>query len=191
MQLPEMVRLVGKINGEDRVYMEDYVYTYLHDLKMDWEKIPIRVALFGHVYCSESRKIFMIYGAASVIEELEYGRDEEQVRKDFFEKYELIGYVNIYGKKQEWPGKRNGYYIFYETNEPMQNYLIACFERKRRKDDTMEKSTFSLGDAIKRLFYGMGVFLLTLAVTSINDYDKMYGFVEAANRAVIMAETDR
>ncbi len=73
----------------------------------------------------------------------------------------------------------------------MQNYLIACFERKRRKDDTMEKSTFSLGDAIKRLFYGMGVFLLTLAVTSINDYDKMYGFVEAANRAVIMAETDR
>ena len=121
MQLPEMVRLVGKINGEDRVYMEDYVYTYLHDLKMDWEKIPIRVALFGHVYRSESRKIFMIYGAASVIEE----------------------------------------------------------------------STFSLGDAIKRLFYGMGVFLLTLAVTSINDYDKMYGFVEAANRAVIMAETDR
>ena len=100
MQLPEMVRLVGKINGEDRVYMEDYVYTYLHDLKMDWEKIPIRVALFGHVYRSESRKIFMKYGAASVIEELEYGRDEEQVRKDFFEKYELIGYVNIYGKKQ-------------------------------------------------------------------------------------------
>ncbi len=191
MQLPEMVRLVGKINGEDRVYMEDYVYTYLHDLKLDQEKIPIRVALFGHVYCTEDRKIYMIYGAASVIEELEYGRDEEQVRKDFFEEYELIGYVNIFGKKQEWPGKKNGYYIFYEANEPMQNYLIARFERKKRSPDIIEKTTFSLGDTIKRLFYGVGILLLTLAVTSINDYDKMYGFVEVAGRAVIMEESNR
>ena len=191
MQLPEMVRLVGKINGEDRVYMEDYVYTYLHDLKMDWEKVPIRVALFGHVYQKEDRNFYMIYGAASVIDELANGRDEEQVRKDFFSEYELIGYVNIYGNKQKWPGKKNGYYIFYESNEPMQNYLIACFERKRRRADVIKKTPFSFGDAIKRLFYGAGILLLTLAVTTINDYDKMHGFVEAAGRAVIMAETSR
>lgn len=191
MQLPEMVRLVGKINGKDRVYMEDYVYTYLHDLKLEWDNNPIRVALFGNVYRSESRKIFMIYGAASVIEELKYGRDEEQVRQDFFKEYELIGYVNIYGNKQKWPEKKNGYYIFYDSNEPMQNYLIACFERKKRKAGVMESPAFSLGDAIKRLFYGVGIFILTLAVTTINDYDKMYGFVEAAGRAVIMAEMDR
>lgn len=191
MQLPEMVRLVGKISGEDRVYMEDYVYTYLHDLKLKVDKIPIRVALFGHVCRCENRKIFMIYGAASVIEELECGRDEEQVRQDFFEEYELIGYVNIYGNKQEWPGKKNGYYIFYESNEPMQNYLIACFERKKRKTAVIESPAFSLGDAIKRLFYGVGILLLTLAVTTINDYDKMYGFVETADRVVTMAEMNR
>lgn len=191
MQLPEMVRLVGKINGEDRVYMEDYVYTYLHDLKAEWVNVPIRVALFGHVYQKENRKFFMIYGAASVIDELANGRDEEQVRKDFFEEYELIGYVNIYGNKQEWPGKKNGYYIFYESNESMQNYLIACFERKRRRGDAIKKSPFSFGDAIKRLFYGAGILLLTIAVTAINDYDKMYGFVEAAGQAVIMAQTGR
>lgn len=191
MQFPEMVRLVGKISGEDRVYMEDYVYTYLHDLKLEVDKIPIRVALFGHVCHCENRKIFMIYGAASVIEELKYGRDEEQVRQDFFEEYELIGYVNIYGNKQKWPGKKNGYYIFYESNEPMQNYLIACFERKKRKAAVMESPVFSLGDAIKRLFYGVGILLLILAVTTINDYDKMYGFVETAGRVAAMAEMNR
>ena len=191
MQLPEMVRLVGKISGEDRVYMEDYVYTYLHDLKQQWEKVPIRVALFGHVYQKKDRKFYMIYGAASVIDELADGRDEEQVRKDFFAEYELIGYVNIYGNKQEWPGKKNGYYIFYESNESMQNYLINCFERKKRKTDAVKRPPSSFGDTIKRLFYGAGVLLLTLAVTAINDYDKMHGFVETAGRAVIMAETGR
>lgn len=188
MQLPEMVRLVGKISGEDRVYMEDYVYTYLHDLKTEWERVPIRVALFGHVYKNKERKFYMIYGAASVIDELANGRDEEQVRKDFFAEYELIGYVNIYGNKQEWRGKKNGYYIFYESNEHMQNYLIALSERKRR-NDVIKKTTFSFGDTIKRLFYGAGILLLTLAVTAINDYDKMYGFMEAAGRAVVMTET--
>ena len=103
LQLPAMVRLVGKISGDDRVYVEDYVYTYLHELKSEDEKFPVRVALFGHVYQNEGRKFYMVYGAASVIDELANGRDEEQVRREFFEEYELIGYVNIYGNKHEWP----------------------------------------------------------------------------------------
>lgn len=191
MQLPAMVRLVGKISGEDRVYVEDYVYTYLHELKSDDEKLPIRVALYGHIFQNESRKFFMVYGAASVIDELANGRDEEQVRKEFFEEYELIGYVNIYGNKQEWPGKKNGYYIFYETNEPMQNYLLSCFERKKRNPVPAEKSSFSLGEAIRKLFYGACIIILTIAVTTINDYDKMYEFMETADRAVTLTEAGK
>lgn len=191
MQLPAMVRLVGKISGEDRVYVEDYVYTYLHELKSDDEKLPIRVALYGHIFQNESRKFFMVYGAASVIDELANGKDEEQVRKEFFEEYELIGYVNIYGNKQEWPGKKNGYYIFYETNEPMQNYLLSCFERKKRNPVPAEKSSFSLGEAIRKLFYGACIIILTIAVTTINDYDKMYEFMETADRAVTLTEAGK
>lgn len=191
MQLPAMVRLVGKISGEDRVYVEDYVYTYLHGLKLDSEKLPIRVALFGHIVQNESRKFFMVYGAASVIDELVNGRNEEQVRREFFEEFELIGYVNIYGNRQEWPGKKNGYYIFYETNESMQNYMLACFERKKRKPAPIENPSFSISNAIRKLFYGACVIILATAVTTINDYDKMYGFVEAADRAVTMTEAER
>lgn len=191
MQLPAMVRLVGKISGEDRVYVEDYVYTYLHELKLDSEKLPIRVALFGHIVQNESRKFFMVYGAASVIDELANGKNEEQVRKEFFEEYELIGYVNIYGNKQEWPGKKNGYYIFYEANESMQNYMLACFERKKKQAAPVEKTAFSISEAIRKLFYGACIIILTIAVTTINDYDKMHGFVEAADRAVAMTDVKR
>lgn len=191
MQLPAMVRLVGKISGEDRVYVEDYVYTYLHELKSEDERLPIRVALYGHIFQNESRKFFMVYGAASVIDELANGRDEEQVRKEFFEEYELIGYVNIYGSKQEWPGKKNGYYIFYETNEPMQNYLLSCFARKKKNPAPKEKPSFSLGEAIRKLFYGACIIILTIAVTTINDYDKMYEFMETADRAVTLTEAGK
>ena len=143
MQLPDMVKQVGRINGKERVYVEDYVYTYLNELKKEKnvltkteflpEKVfPLRIALFGHVFQKEEQNIYLVYGAACVMEELENGKNEEQIRKEFFEEYELIGYVNIYGNKQELPGKREGYYIFYEKNEAMQGYLLACYERKNR-----------------------------------------------------------
>lgn len=210
MQLPAMVRQIGKINGDERVYLEDYVCTYLNELKREKEAFPLRVALFGHACRKENRKFYLIFGAASVIDELEDGRDEEQVRKEFFEEYELIGYVNIYGNKQKLPGQKEGYYIFYDKNEAMQNYLIFCYEKTRKhgngtedkgekegKEKTAEKmihlhrkrSFFSIGDMIKRLIYGCCVIILAIAVSAINDYNKMYGFVEMTGRAAVLAES--
>ena len=210
MQLPEIVKQVGKANGRERVYLEDYVYTYLRELKKEAGILPGRAALFGHVYHKNSCNFYMIYGAASVIGGLERGRGEEQVRKEFFEEYELIGYVNIYGNKQKLPGQKDGYYIFYDKNEAMQNYLIFCYEKTRKhgngtedkgekegKEKTAEKmihlhrkrSFFSIGDMIKRLIYGCCVIILAIAVSAINDYNKMYGFVEMTGRAAVLAES--
>lgn len=203
MQLPTMVKQIGKIKGDERVYLEDYVYTYLNELKAKKEVFPLRVALFGHVCRKEDRKFYLIFGAASVIDELEYGRNEEQVRKEYFEEYELIGYVNIYGNKQKLPSAKEGYYIFYDKNEAMQNYLIFCYEKNRKheggkedKEKTTEKlihlhkrhSFFSIGDIIKRLIYGGCIILLAVAVSAISDYNKMYGFVEMTGRAVALVE---
>ncbi len=191
MQLPAMVRLVGKISGEDRIYIEDYVYTYLHKLRAEEDKLPVRAALFGHILQREDRKLYMVYGAANVTCGLREG--EEQVRKEFFEDYELIGYVNIYsGSRQERAEKKNGYYIFCEDNEAMQNYLLACFERKRRKPVSAEKTSFSsVGELLRKFFYGACIIILAIAVTAINDYDKLYGFAAAADRAAAMTEAGK
>ncbi len=198
MQLPTMVKQVGKVNGSERVYLEDYVCTYLNELRREKEVFPLRVALFGHVCQKDNRKCYLIFGAASVIDELEYGRNEEQVRKEYFEKYELIGYVNIYGNRQKVPGAKEGYYIFYDKNEAMQNYLIFCYEKsgkymgkeadRKQKSEKFshlcrKHSAFSIGNMIKRLIYGSCIIILTIAVTAINDYHKMYGFVEMTGRA--------
>lgn len=204
MQQPTMVKQIGTVNGNECVYIEDYVYTYLNELKMGKGNFPLRAALFGHAYRKENRKIYLVYGAASVVDELEWGRNEEWVRKEYFEEYDLIGYVNIYSNKQELPGKKDGYYIFYDKNEPMQNYLLFCYEQKNRKVLKKEEkaglgeskyagfhrktSVFSIKDILKRLLYGGGILILTVAVVTINDYDRMHGFVEAAGRAVALAE---
>ncbi len=185
MELPTTVRQIGNVGGNGRVYIEDYVYTYLNELKTQKCNFPLRAALFGHVYHKGSQTFYLVYGAANIVDELAGGRNEEQVRKEFFALYELIGYVNIYGNKQELPGKKEGYYIFYDKNESMQNYLLFCYEQKKRKRDRKDRqASVSIKDIIKRLIYGSCIIILTIAVTSINDYDKMYGFVKEAGKAV-------
>lgn len=193
MQLPEIVKQVGETGGRERVYLEDYVYSYLRELKKEAGVLPGRAALFGHVYHKNNRNFYMIYGAASVIGGLERGRDEEQVRKEFFRDYELIGYVNIYAKGRELPGKKEGCYIFYEKNEPMQNYLLSCYEQKnqgrkntraQKKGGRKDSRLFSIKNTAKKIFYGGCIIILAIAVTTINDYNKMHEFVESAGMAI-------
>lgn len=199
MQLPDIVKQIGKADEKERVYIEDYVYTYLHGLgkKTGTENagkakgqrtFPMRVALFGHAFRKEERNFYLIYGAANVIEELENGKNEEQIRKEYFAEYELIGYVNIYGGGQKMPGRKEGYYIFYEKNESMQNYLLYCYGRRMKAPVRKEMKAGRIGNTIRRFFYGGCIIVLAVAVTTINDYYKMHGFVEAADRAIAFME---
>lgn len=202
MQLPTMVKQIGRVDGNEKVYIEDYVYAYLNELKAEKKNLPLRAALFGHVFHKENQTFYLVYGAVSIVDELAFGRSEEQVRKEYFEEYELIGYVNIYGNKQELPGKKDGYYIFYEKNEAMQNYLLFCYRQMKRngigKNEisciggevskfSRTTSRVSIREVIKRLIYGVSIIILSIAVTTINDYKKMYGFVETAGRAAELA----
>lgn len=131
MHLPNIVKQIGKTDGEEKVYVEDYVYTYLNELKKEKEIFPVRVALFGNIYRKGKKKFYLVYGASCVIDELECGRDEEQVRKEYFQEHELIGYVNIYGKNHELPGNKEGYYVFYEKMKPCR--IICCFATREKK----------------------------------------------------------
>lgn len=205
MQLPSIVKQIGNIAGENRVYIEDYVYTYLNEIRAEKNCLPVRVALFGHACSKEQKCFYFIYGASCVIEELENGRNEEQVREQFFESYSLLGYVNIYNEKKELIDKKGGYYIFYESNEAMQNYLISRYERKNtgliqeketkqelgeRKKAMEEKPAFWEG-LLQKLLYGFFIAIAAIAVVTIDDYNKMYDFTETAVQAVRASEEMR
>ncbi len=205
MKLPEIVRRIGVTDGEVRVYVEDYVYTYLEELRKRKNILPLRAALFGHVIRKDSLCYYLVYGACCVIDELEYGQSEEQIRKRFFEGFDLIGYVNISKDKQNAAEKNDGYLVFYEANEAMKDYLLYCYQREMRKSSLnqepaaviphekhfLEKKKELLINAVKQILCLICILLLATAVSAIGDYDKIHGFVEMTDRAVWMIEAEK
>lgn len=198
MHLPSVVRQIGKVTGENRVYIEDYVYTYLNELKKKKSSLPVRVALYGHAFCRENIHYYLIYGASGIVEEMEKGRDQEEIGKHFFAEYSLIGYVNIY-EKQNLPGTEEGCYIFYESNEAMQNYMLSCYKRKKKPDEEEEDScrTYAgsrrmrkraglsfVRELLGKTFFGLTMMLTAVAVTTIDNYKSMYDFTMTAVRVL-------
>ena len=198
MHLPSVVKQMGKVTGENRVYIEDYVYTYLNELKKEKNSLPVRVALYGHAFSRENIHFYLIYGASAIVEEMEKGRDQEEIRKTFFEDYSLIGYVNIY-EKQKLPGTEEGCYVFYEANEAMQNYLISCYKRKDRYKEN-DKTKFQspnirrktdwkfihiyIKELLEKAFFCLTVMLTAAAVSAIDNYSCMYDFAMMTVRAL-------
>lgn len=198
MQIPTIVRKTGTISGECRVYIEDYAYTYLNEMKEREGIFPVRAALYGHACSKNQKQFYFIYGAADVIEELADGRNEEEIRKKYFAGYELLGYVNLYPQEKSHTDKQEGCYIFYETNEAMQDYLVSCYERKKQRPEhitktekeekTQEgKSSFWM-KFLQKLIYGFLILILAVAVITIDDYNKMHEFTEIAAKAIDAAE---
>lgn len=190
MRLPKVVRQMGKIAGEDRVYLEDYAYTYLKGIKREKHGLPVRAALYGHAFRRENKNFYLIYGASCVMEELEYGRDQEEIKKMFFDSYDLIGYVNIYERQEITEGK-DGCYLFYESNEAMLNYMLVCYERRNRADARIWESkmeTKSNAGLFRRLLQnillGCAVIIAAASIAAIGDYSGMYGFTFTAARAL-------
>ena len=205
MTLPSIIKKMGNITGENRVYIEDYAYSYLNALGEKSNGLPVRAALYGHAFTREEKRFFLIYGASHVVEELQDGRTQEQIQRDFFPEYSLIGYVNIY------PGRRlsekDGYFVFYEANEPMQNYLVSCY-KKRQKQTRQEALTAQaeeekkesravfqkrifpgtffdrVGEVLKKALLFFLTVLAAASVLTISNYAGMHDFTRMAAQAI-------
>lgn len=196
MQLPSIIKKKGNVLGENKVYIEDYVYTYLNGLGEKITGLPIRIALYGHAWSKEEKKFFLIYGASCVVEELQRGRNQEQIQSQYFPDYSLIGYVNIYSNSKL--SEKDGYYIFYETNEPMQNYLISCYGQKKEgkqqnvpalpKDVSNGSPLAKAGELLKKAFLFCLTVLAAVSVLTINEYARMHDFTEMAVQVMKEAE---
>ncbi len=201
MKLPSIVKQVGETEGNDRIYIEDYVYSYLNELKKHEDIAGRRAVLYGQIYRKEQQKFYFIYGAACVAEKFIKDRDEEQIRETFFPEWEKIGYVNVHDEKAEQTGKKSGYCIFYDANEGMQNYLLSCYNRETAEDVSAEekeelKDIWISGQRkdrafgrkfIQKFLCVLVILFLGIAITTIDEYHEMYGFVEAAKRAVLVS----
>lgn len=190
MRLPSIVKQVGNIKGETKVYIEDYVYSYLNRLKKERISLPLRVALYGHAFSGDGKEIYLIYGASNIVEEMENGRSQECIQEKYFHEYSLIGFVNIYDKK-ELPKTGDGCFVFYESNEAMQNYLVSCYKRRdkpsaRKKEMTSarEGKSFLWMELLRKIGLGAMIIIVATAVTVVDSYDKLYDFASLVARAV-------
>lgn len=177
--LPKNIRQVGSPRGRHRIYLEDYVYTYLRstaknseacagvflgksrvvkDIRytfvsgvvecsaavFQWESISLDESFWDYIY-KEQKQYFTeleivgwVLGKAGQAMELtpaveaahrKYfaGRDKILMLIDILEGEELFF---IY--EQGYLQKREGYYIYYEKNLAMQEYMIYKREEEMR-----------------------------------------------------------
>ena len=115
-QFPKNVRQIGNVSDEPKIYVEDYVDTYLNQLKEKAAKEPVMAVLAGEIVTQEGQEVVYISGAVRVEEvKIENGKLEfdieasdraEELRKEHFPTCQTIGWCliesgNLMGQEQD------------------------------------------------------------------------------------------
>lgn len=183
--LPEPVRQTGPIKGDNRVYIEDYAYSFLRELKKQEKNVPMRVAMYGKAFRKEEGHVYLIYGVAPA----------EAEAHAFFRDYEMLGYINLCNLDNSREGQ-NGCFVFYETNAAMQEYLlsrnregvpqeVAFFYKEETNSDKEKGRASAIVRLIQKLLLSVALLLVVVAVTTINRYNDMCGFVIMVAKATL------
>lgn len=151
MELPKHTTQVGTIAANKKLYLEDYCISYMKQLTEEFPEERKQIALFGIVEKEKSVEYAMVYGAAL----LGKGRgrtdsltnsqkgEAESIREEYFPDYQLVGVVistDAVNENVFWLGNGNksipmdGYYIFYDKNEAMLNFMMQNQKEERDID---------------------------------------------------------
>ena len=237
-KMPKNIRQVGKSNAIKKIYVEDYVMTFIKQLVGgDYSGYKIAVLVGQSIRLENSRNIF-ISGAVEVngfeaegeitfsndiwtsiyetikkyfVEDEIVGwyiggpgyllEDEEKILKIHVDNFAgqdkvLLTYDNMereeafFSYENGHLCKQEGYYIYYEKNEEMQNYMVgfkngpsgeAGYDDKVSRDIRTvlqnKKPSEEEAKSITRLMYAAGtllaVIILVVAAAILNNYDQM------------------
>lgn len=234
-KLPKNVRQIGDGSADKKVYVEDYVMTFLE--KISAEGKSGKAILLGEVRNLEGQTYIFADSALQVESFSPDSTAREELKKQaekYFSDKQVIGWYQVAGEspfvmngkmveifEREF-GQENqvlivrdmeeeenlfflleeghtiqlpGYYIYYEKNAAMQEYMIAgsegesVDEEEPVKDDAIKRFRKIIKEKKKlpqmkvkfpatgRLVYAAGGFLvvtvLALGVTMVYNYDKM------------------
>lgn len=258
LRLPKNIRQIGTPDGHKRIYIEDYVVTYLNYIARPGSTQARGAILLGESKKCEYGEVIFVSGAVDA-QNIEFDMDEseftqeawteiyEQV-KQYFQGLSVVGWflsrmgfstaINDKIEKmhvENFPGKdkvlfitdslesedafymyehgnlvkQKGYYIYYEKNEMMQNYIM-----KQKGDAPLEQSEIQRKDEeLVRQFRkknlnipehkesGIGfvyiassfvvLALLAMGITVVSNYDKMKEMEVSINRLEITAQTNQ
>lgn len=148
MELPKNLIQMGKPDRTHKIFVEDYIISYIKEWNRESDGQPAGIALYGQAYKESNYKYYFMYGA-SRIEGLDRRgpylsqSDREEINNvgsRYFEEYSFLGWCIV---REELPetifldtrGKAievNGYACFFEKNESMLNFMLEMDEREKR-----------------------------------------------------------
>ncbi|MBU5430713.1 LysM peptidoglycan-binding domain-containing protein [Kineothrix sp. MSJ-39] len=235
--LPKNIRQIGQATGNQKIYLEDYVITYLRQILTPEENMRVMI-LYGHKEMIEDELYWFVNGAVeaqhdffmekTIIDEESWKKVNEMAEKffpdltvmgwaitredstedleeqimrtqrQFFRPDQKLYFEYITSDKTEAlylheKGKRNmlsGYYIYYERNECMQNYMVSLRTRERhpeemnadhaarqfrevcqeKKQDLHKKRSSAFATCASLLLV---MAILVIGITMLNNYEKM------------------
>ena len=238
-KIPNNIRQIGEAGGNQKIYIEDYAYTYLCRISSENSCKGIAAILLGQANWKNGAA-YLFVKSAVVLPDMEVNEEHlvftqetwnpvYEKNKEYFAQQEVVGwFLSIPGCAMELHevicrthldhfggsdkvlfvmeplekeeafyryeegkmSRQTGFYVYYEKNEPMRNYLISQNERLEKKSEEVDDSavhTFrkkveskAENKAGKHSFSitraaGMcaTIAVLAMGVLYLNDYKKM------------------
>ena len=198
MKLPEAVRMVGVIEQDRVIYIEDYVLQYLNFCK---EKRSLEkqtaleqeeILLYGRKRISPNGEVFIIYGACPEKRQQEGGQaighfdSLGRVDMEIWGR-EANGCQGILIGEKEKEKIPAGYYIFYDGNEEMKEYLGRCYTVDRGKREASQRLQSVKVQEESLIYIPIRIAVLciltiicAMAVTTVNRYGSLEDFIQKA-----------
>ncbi len=140
MELPKNITQIGEADRTCKVYVEDYVVSYMKQLCRRTGEKGLAIALYGKYTKEQSLSYYFIYGACQVLSisrEVRHlsqaqNQEVERLRQHYFPEYDFLGYHIFNGEMVEGMHIREqdtcryikGYACFYEKNDSMLAYMV-------------------------------------------------------------------
>ena len=240
-RIPNNIRQIGEVGGTQKIYIEDYAYTYLCRIASENSGRGISAILLGQSNWRDGTS-YLFIKSAIVLTDMEINEEHlvftqeiwnhvYEKNKEYFQEQEIVGWflsipgcsmeinqiicqthLNHFGgndkilfvmeplEKEEAfyryeDGKmirQTGFYVYYEKNEAMRNYLVSQNEKSEKKSEEVDDAavhTFrkkiekKTGQEQKKagfpLFKAASVCaaaaVLAVGVLYLNDYKKLKG----------------
>lgn len=198
MKVPSTVVHKGEKEEKYKLYIEDYVISYL---KYETGKLELS-EIFFYGYREKNAKQYMIYGA---------GKDKHIL---LFDRYDLLEEVGcrltqagpfFIIRETDGTYEVKGYDIFYQTNEAMQNHLIDVQDSGQKGAGAVEDGKVlakwkeyapgmsSKAERVPKMHGWISVqlcaiciLLVAIVITTTNSYDKM-GQINQSAKEVFFA----
>lgn len=155
MELPKNITQIGEVGRDCKIYVEDYVVSYMKQLNRAAQDKDMAVALYGKREEENGVVYYFVYGACKLdflqreVRHLSQAQRQEidRLRKRYFPELTFTGYRLLDGDmiegfhicEQDICRYISGYAQFYEKNDAMLAYMLDVRETVQPEQVNQEK----------------------------------------------------